>query len=93
MKAQQSGPGAMLSFEVESPDIAAQCLNTIDIFLLAASLGGVESLICQPSTMTHGGMEEKARLKAGITDNLLRLSVGMEAEVDLIAALQNSLPQ
>ena len=92
MKAQQSGPGAMLSFEVENPDVAAQCLNTIELFQLAASLGGVESLICQPSTMTHRGMEENARIKAGITDNLLRLSVGMEAENDLIKALRHSLP-
>lgn len=92
MKGQQSGPGAMLSFELATPDIAAQCLNTIEIFQLAASLGGVESLICQPSTMTHRGMEENARLKAGITDNLLRLSVGMEAEEDLIQALRQSLP-
>ena len=91
MKAQQSGPGAMLSFEVKSPEIASRILNTVKIFQLAASLGGVESLICQPSTMTHGGMEEKARLQAGITDNLLRLSVGMEAEEDLIDALRSAL--
>lgn len=90
MKAQQSGPGAMLSFEVESPELAAKILNKIEIFQLAASLGGVESLICQPSTMTHRGMAEEARLKAGVTDNLLRLSVGMEAESDLIQALENS---
>ncbi len=92
MKTQQSGPGAMLSFEVESPEMAATLLNTIDIFRLAASLGGVESLICQPSTMTHRGMAEDARLAAGITDNLLRLSVGMEAESDLIDALSKNLP-
>lgn len=92
MKAQQSGPGAMLSFEVESPEMAATLLNTIGIFRLAASLGGVESLICQPSTMTHRGMAEEARLAAGITDNLLRLSVGMEAESDLIDALSKNLP-
>lgn len=90
MKAQQSGPGAMLSFEVESPELAAKILNKIEIFQLAASLGGVESLICQPSTMTHRGMAEEARLKAGISDKLLRLSVGMEAEADLINALKNS---
>jgi len=91
MKTQQSGPGAMLSFEVDSPATASRVLNSIEIFQLAASLGGVESLICQPSTMTHGGMDEKARLEAGITDNLLRLSVGMEAEDDLINALRSVL--
>jgi cystathionine gamma-synthase len=92
MKVQQSGPGAMLSFEVDSPETASKVLNTIEIFQLAASLGGVESLICQPSTMTHRGMAEKARLEAGITDNLLRLSIGMEAEEDLIKALGQALP-
>lgn len=92
MKAQQSGPGAMLSFEVENPEIASQILNSIEYFQLAASLGGVESLICQPSTMTHRGMAEEARLAAGITDNLLRLSVGMEAEEDLIDTLRSVLP-
>ncbi|CAM3709061.1 cystathionine gamma-synthase [Litorimonas haliclonae] len=90
MKAQQSGPGAMLSFEVQDTATASKILNSIEIFQLAASLGGVESLICQPSTMTHRGMAEEARLKAGITDRLLRLSVGMEAEADLINALKNS---
>lgn len=90
MKAQQSGPGAMLSFEVQDAATASKILNSIEIFQLAASLGGVESLICQPSTMTHRGMAEEARLKAGITDRLLRLSVGMEAEADLINALKNS---
>lgn len=91
MKAQQSGPGAMLSFEVENAEKASSLLNSIEIFRLAASLGGVESLICQPSTMTHRGMAEAARLEAGIGDNLLRLSVGMEAEKDLIHALDKVL--
>lgn len=91
MKAQQSGPGAMLSFEVENAEKASSLLNSIEIFRLAASLGGVESLICQPSTMTHRGMAEAARLEAGIGDNLLRLSVGMEAEMDLIRALDKVL--
>jgi len=90
MKAQQSGPGAMLSFEVEDAATASKILNSVKIFQLAASLGGVESLICQPSTMTHRGMAEEARLKAGISDKLLRLSVGMEAEADLINALRES---
>lgn len=90
MKAQQLGPGAMLSFEVKDAETAAKILNSVEIFQLAASLGGVESLICQPSTMTHRGMAEEARLEAGISDKLLRLSVGMEAESDLIRAIKNS---
>jgi len=89
---QQSGPGAMLSFELKSgPEAATNFAETIEIFGLAASLGGVESLICQPSTMTHRGMKEEARLEAGITDNLLRMSVGIEAREDLLAAVRQAL--
>ncbi len=92
MKAQQDGPGAMLSFELKGGCEAAVALaENVALFQLAASLGGVESLICQPSTMTHRGMEETARLEAGITDSLLRLSVGIEAEADLIKALEQGL--
>jgi len=92
MKKQQSGPGAMLSFELKGGGAAAVALaENVALFQLAASLGGVESLICQPSTMTHRGMEEAARLEAGITDSLLRLSVGIEGEADLINALKQGL--
>ncbi len=92
MKAQQSGPGAMLSFELAgSKDAASKLASQTKLFRLAASLGGVESLICQPSTMTHRGMAADARAKAGISESLLRLSVGIEAEVDLIADLQHAL--
>lgn len=92
MKQQQSGPGAMLSFELKGGGEAAVALaESVSLFQLAASLGGVESLICQPSTMTHRGMDEVARLEAGITDSLLRLSVGIEAEVDLINVLAQGL--
>ncbi len=92
MQAQQSGPGAMLSFEASTPQQAAKIMEGVKIFRLAASLGGVESLICQPSTMTHRGMADTARLKAGITDNLIRLSVGLEAQTDLINDLSQALP-
>jgi cystathionine gamma-synthase len=91
MQTQQSGPGAMLSFEVDTPALAAKVMESVKVFRLAASLGGVESLICQPATMTHRGMAEHARLKAGITDNLIRLSVGLEAQEDLIADLSQAL--
>jgi len=93
MKKQQSGPGAMLSFEVENPVLAAKVMESVKIFRLAASLGGVESLICQPATMTHRGMAEEARLKAGITDTLIRLSVGLEAKTDLIDDLSQALSE
>ena len=92
MKRQQSGPGAMLSFELKAGRGAAAALaENIGLFRLAASLGGVESLICQPSAMTHRGMEEAARLEAGITDNLLRVSVGIEDERDLVHAITQGL--
>ena len=92
MKVQQDGPGAMLSFELKGGgEAAVKLAESVALFQLAASLGGVESLICQPSTMTHRGMEETARLEAGITDSLLRLSVGIEDEQDLINALQQGL--
>lgn len=91
MQKQQSGPGAMLSFEVDTPALAAQIMQKVNIFRLAASLGGVESLICQPSTMTHRGMAEAARLKAGIKENLIRISVGLENIDDLIADLSAAL--
>ena len=86
--AQQSGPGAMLSFEVKGGlNAATRFCEALKIFGLAASLGGVESLICLPETMTHRGMEETARRAAGISDSLLRVSVGIESESDLIADL------
>ncbi len=91
VKAQQSGPGAMLSFEVAGGlSAATQFCQSLEIFKLAASLGGVESLICLPETMTHRGMAETARREAGISDSLLRLSVGIEDETDLLADLAKS---
>ena len=86
MQRQQSGPGAMLSFEL-SGDIKAtnKFLSSLQLFQLAPSLGGTESLICQPAIMTHGGMSPEARTEAGIKDNLIRVSVGMENIEDLIA--------
>lgn len=90
MQKQQSGPGAMLSFEIKGGLAEAQTFATsLSLFSLAASLGGTESLICQPARMTHGGMEPEARAKAGIKDNLLRVSVGMEAKDDLIADFED----
>ena len=91
MQKQQSGPGAMLSFEVDSPARAAHLMKSVNLFQLAASLGGVESLICQPSTMTHRGMAEAARIEAGIKPNLIRLSVGLESADDLTNDLARAL--
>jgi cystathionine gamma-synthase len=92
MCAQQTGPGAMLSFEIKGGlEAATRFCESLKIFRLAASLGGVESLICLPETMTHAGMEESARRKAGISESLLRLSVGIESESDLLADLTKAM--
>jgi cystathionine gamma-synthase len=89
---QQSGFGAMLSFELKGGEPAVEAfLAGLECFTLAESLGGVESLIAHPATMTHAGMEESARLRAGIGPGLLRMSVGIEDPADLVADLQAGL--
>ena len=88
-KAQQSGFGAMLSFELAGgvADVR-RFVETVEVFTLTESLGGVESLIAHPATMTHVSMGADARRIAGISDNLLRLSIGLEAEADLLRDLE-----
>jgi cystathionine gamma-synthase len=89
---QQSGFGAMLSFELAGGEPAVEAfLSGLECFTLAESLGGVESLISHPATMTHAGMEESARLRAGIGAGLLRISVGIEDAADLVADLAAGL--
>jgi cystathionine gamma-synthase len=89
---QQSGFGAMLSFELAGGEPAVEAFLTgLQCFTLAESLGGVESLISHPATMTHAGMEEAARLRAGIGAGLLRVSVGIEEASDLVADLAAGL--
>ena len=89
---QQDGFGAMLSFELEGGiDAVRTFVEAVEVFTLAESLGGVESLVAHPATMTHAGMGAEARRAAGISDSLLRLSVGLEAEADLIADLECGL--
>ncbi len=88
-QAQQAGAGAMLSFELAGDTEAVRAfVEAIEVFTLAESLGGVESLIAHPATMTHAKMGIEARRIAGISDSLLRLSVGLEAEADLLAGLE-----
>ncbi|TLX48665.1 O-succinylhomoserine (thiol)-lyase [Pseudoalteromonas phenolica] len=88
-KKQQLGFGGMVSFDIAGGlEDAAAFLTTVKEFSLAESLGGVESLICHPATMTHAGMEPKARLEAGVGDTLIRISVGIEEVVDLLADLE-----
>lgn len=89
---QQSGFGAMLSFDLRGGGAAAkQFVGAFDVLTLAESLGGVESLVAHPATMTHADMGEDARAIAGIGDSLLRLSIGLEAQEDLIAGLEAGL--
>jgi len=89
---QQSGFGAMLSFELHGGEAAVEAfLSGLECFTLAESLGGVESLISHPASMTHAGMEESARLRAGIGAGLLRVSVGIEDPADLVADLAAGL--
>jgi len=89
---QQQGPGAMLSFElVGGVEAVRSLVESLDVFTLAESLGGVESLIAHPATMTHAAMTPEARKVAGITDGLLRLSVGLEHQDDLVADLVRAL--
>lgn len=91
-KRQQSGFGAMLSFELAGGlEAVRSFVKPLQVFTLAESLGGVESLIAHPATMTHAGMGAQARSAAGITDGLLRVSVGLEAEEDLLWDLASSL--
>ncbi len=88
---QQRGFGAMLSFDVGTLESARRLLNHVKLCSLAESLGGVETLISHPATMTHASMPPDARKRAGITDGLVRLSVGIEDAEDLIADLEAAL--
>ena len=89
---QQAGFGAMLSFELAGGERAVRAfVAALRWFTLAESLGGVESLVAHPATMTHAAMTPEARAKAGISDGLLRLSVGIEAGEDLLADLAQAL--
>ncbi|MFP7722096.1 cystathionine gamma-synthase [Lysobacter sp. A3-1-A15] len=89
---QQRGFGAMLSLELEGGEAAVRAfLDGLRCFTLAESLGGVESLVAHPATMTHAAMSAEARACAGIGDGLLRLSVGIEHEDDLLADVEAAL--
>jgi cystathionine gamma-synthase len=89
---QQSGFGAIVSFELRGGiDQVRGLVAGLTTFSLAESLGGVESLIAHPASMTHAAMDEDARQRAGLVDTLLRLSVGIESGADLIADLKSGL--
>jgi cystathionine beta-lyase/cystathionine gamma-synthase len=88
---QQKGPGAMLSFDLGSVDAARRFLNHVKLCSLAESLGGVETLISLPAMMTHASMPKETQDRVGITEGLVRLSVGIEDVEDIIADLDQAL--
>jgi cystathionine beta-lyase/cystathionine gamma-synthase len=88
---QQRGPGAMVSFDLETLDAARRFLNQVKLCSLAESLGGVETLISLPALMTHASMPPEVRQRVGITEGLVRLSVGIEDVEDIIADLDQAL--
>lgn len=89
---QQRGAGAMISFELEGGEASVRAfLDGLRCYTLAESLGGVESLVAHPATMTHAAMSAEARAVAGISDGLLRLSVGIEHADDLLADISAAL--
>lgn len=92
-KSQMSGYGGMISFTFKGNDMqdALNTLKRVTVFALAESLGGVESLIGHPATMTHAAIPKQEREKSGIVDSLIRLSVGIEDAEDLIADLEQAL--
>lgn len=89
---QQTGFGGMVSFEIEGDHSAVRLfVESLEHFSLAESLGGVESLVCHPASMTHAPLDEKALALAGISPNLIRLSVGIEHKDDLIGDVHRAL--
>ncbi|MBW4558929.1 MAG: cystathionine gamma-synthase [Trichormus sp. ATA11-4-KO1] len=91
-KLQMSGFGGMISLELKGDFTDVEkFVSRLKLFLLAESLGGVESLLCYPAKMTHGSLPEAERIKRGIKDNLVRLSVGIEHQLDLQNDLENAL--
>jgi cystathionine gamma-lyase/cystathionine beta-lyase/cystathionine gamma-lyase/homocysteine desulfhydrase len=88
---QQQGFGGMVAFDVGSLAAARTVLESVKLCTLAESLGGVETLISHPATMTHASVDEAKRLRLGITDGLVRISVGIEDTDDIIADLDQAL--
>ena len=81
----------MLSFDVGSYEAAKRWLDSVTVMSLAESLGGVESLVCHPASMTHASVPADDRARLGIGDGLVRISVGIEDEADLIEDVERAL--
>ncbi len=90
-KRQMSGFGSMIAFETGSLENATRLLESLRVCILGASLGGVETLIAHPATMSHAAIGEEGRKAMGITDGVLRLSVGLEDVEDIIGDLEQAL--
>ena len=90
-KAQMKGGSGIVSFDTGDAERTRRMASAFKVFALAESLGGVESLVCHPVSMTHGSVPAEDRAKLGLTDSLLRLSVGVEDVEDLIADLEQAL--
>ena len=88
---QAKNGGAMLSFELEEGHDLNRFFESLGLINLAESLGGVESLVCHPSTMTHASIPENIRKAVGITDGLIRLSPGIEDVEDIISDLDRAI--
>ena len=89
---QSDGPGGLISFELKGGVEAGKVLmNSVKLCVLAVSLGGVETLIQHPASMTHASMGPEVRRQAGITDGLVRISVGIEEVAEIIADLEQGL--
>ena len=80
--------GAMFTVNIEN---AQKFVNKLNLFTLAESLGGVESLVCHPASMTHASIPKEKREKVGLTDGLIRLSVGIEDSEDLLNDIYHAL--
>ncbi|MCD8520280.1 MAG: cystathionine gamma-synthase family protein [Alphaproteobacteria bacterium] len=90
-KRQCSGPGSTFSFVVDAPKAQVfKLINALQLFKSAVSLGGSESLVCHPATTTHSGVDEDVRASVGVTEGLVRLSIGLEHPDDLIVDLENA---
>ena len=90
---QAKNGGAMLSFELKEGHDLNRFFESLELISLAESLGGVESLACHPSTMTHASIPEEIRKAVGITDGLIRLSIGIEDADDIIRDLDNAIKE
>ena len=92
-KRQAKNGGAMISFELyENYDIK-KFFKSLNLIALAESLGGVESLVCHPASMTHASIPKEVRDKVGITDGLIRLSIGIENIDDILKDLDNAIKE